>query len=137
MKTQYKYNLAKPFSIGFIVIISIGFLLTIGRWYSVIDSGCVIINAEIHSHISNLSLSLIAYVGIGQSWLMFGMRFRFIAILGIIMIVGNFACETIMGFMNTPDIMDAIYGTIGVVISFAFLAITKKCGLIPTNLEKL
>ncbi|HFL3266445.1 TPA: hypothetical protein ACG3I4_002395 [Clostridioides difficile] len=137
MKGKYKYNLAKPFSIGFTILICIGVILTIGRWYSVIDSDFVIINAEIHSHISNLSLSLIAYVGIGQSWLLFGMRFRFIAILGIVMIVGNFICETVMGFMNTPDIMDAIYGTIGVAIAFTFLASTNKYGLIPTNLEKL
>lgn len=136
MKIKYKYNIKKPFSIGFAVLICIGFLLTIGRWYSVVDSDFVIINAEIHSHISNLSLSLIAYLGIGQSWLLFGMRFRYILFLGVAMLAGNVICETLMGFMNTPDIIDAIYGAIGIIAAFIFLAITKKYGLIPSNLEK-
>lgn len=136
MKSKYKYNVTKPFSIGFAVLICIGFLLTIGRWYSVIDSDFVIINAEIHSHISNLSLSLIAYLGIGQSWLLWGVRFRFIMFLGIAMIAGNVVCETLMGFMNTPDIIDAIYGIFGIVVTFIFLAITNKYGLVPNNLEK-
>ena len=136
MKSKYKYNVTKPFSIGFAALICIGFLLTIGRWYSVVDSDFVIINAEIHSHISNLSLSLIAYLGIGQSWLLWGMRFRFIMFLGIALIAGNVVCETLMGFMNTPDMIDAIYGIIGIVITFIYLAITNKYGLVPNNLEK-
>lgn len=103
--------------------------------YNVIDSDFVIINAEIHSHILNLSLSLIAYLGIGQSWLLLGMRFRFIMFLGIAMIADNVVCETLMGFMNTPDIIDTICGTIGIVAAFIFLAITNKYGLVPNNLK--
>lgn len=38
-----------------------------------------------------------------------------------------------MGFMNTTDILDAIYGTIGTVIAFIFLFFTSKYGLIPIS----
>nr|WP_305144948.1 hypothetical protein [Anaerotignum propionicum] len=137
VKITYKYSSTKSFSIGFAVLICIGFLLTLARWYSVFNNDFVIINSEIHSHISNLSLSLIAYLGIGYSWLLLDVKFRFIEILGMAMIAGNFICETLMGFMNTPDIIDAIYGTMGIVVAFLFLAITKKYGLMPTNPEKL
>lgn len=137
VKITYKYSSTRSFSIGFAVLICIGFLLTLTRWYSIFNNDFVIINSEIHSHISNLSLSLIAYLGIGYSWLLLDVKFRFIAILGMAMIAGNFICETLMGFMNTPDIIDAIYGTMGIVVAFLFLAITKKYGLMPTNPEKL
>lgn len=137
MNVNYQYNLTKPFSIGLKALLCMVFLLTIGRWYSAFDTDFVIINSEIHFHVSNLSLSMIVYLGIGHSWLLSGMKFGFITILGFLIIVGNFICETLMGFMNTTDILDAIYGTVGVAIVFIFLAITKKYGMIPAKPEKL
>lgn len=131
MNTTKKYTAKKPFYIGYITLIGLGFLLTVGRWFSVAYNDFVIINAEIHSHISNLSLSLIVYLGIGYSWLLFGTKFRYIVILGVFLIVSNFVCETLMGFMNTTDIIDAVYGTIGITVSFIYLYITNKFGLIP------
>lgn len=137
MKITYKYSAAKPFSIGYTSLVCICILLTIGRWLSVFVNDFVIINSEIHSHISNLSLSLLVYLGIGYSWLLSGIKFRYVVILGLVMIAANFVCETLMGFMNTADIMDAIYGTMGIAIVFVFLVFTTKYGLIPTNTEKL
>ena len=133
MKITYKYNAKRPFRIGYFILLFIAFLLTIGRWYSVIDSDFVVLNADIHSHISNLSLSMIFYLGLGYTWLLNGLRFRFIVFLGIFAIVSNFVCETLMGFMNTTDIVDAIYGTIGTVIVFLYLFLTNKYGLIPAD----
>lgn len=125
----YKYRLKKPFLIGYLVFIFIGIALTLGRWYSVFEPGFVIFNAEVHSHISNLSLSMIAYVGIGCSWLLYGTKFGFIMILGALLIAGNFVCETLMGSMNTTDIVDAIYGAVGVLAAYIYLFFTKKYGL--------
>lgn len=124
-----KYHMKKPFLTAYLVLIFIGVLLTLGRWYSVFDPDFVIVNAEVHSHISNLSLSMIAYAGIGYSWLLYGVKFRFINILGIGLIVGNFICETIMGFMNTTDIVDAAYGVVGVLVSYVYLFFANKYGL--------
>lgn len=132
----YKYSAKKPFLIAYAVLVSICILFTIGRWYSVINHDFVIINAEVHSHISNFSLSLIVYVGIGYSWLLSGTKFRFIIILGLLLIAANFACETLMGFMNTPDIVDAVYGTFGILIAYAYLFFTHKYGLIERPLKK-
>lgn len=133
---NYKYHAKKPFVIAFIIIIGIGMLLTIGRWYSVFNHEFVIINAEVHSHISNLSLSMIAYVGIGYSWLLSGTGFRSIIVLGALLIAGNFACETLMGFMNTTDIIDAIYGTVGVLAGYVYLFFTNKYGLEKKSPDK-
>lgn len=137
MKITYKYNFKKRFSIGYSILIGIGFLLTIGRWFSIFNSKFIMISEVFHYSVSNLSLSLIFYLAIGHFWLTFGEKFYRIVILGIFIIASNFICETIMGFMNTPDIVDAIYGTIGTAIAFAFLYFTSKYGLIPTKSEKL
>ena len=136
MKRTYPYRPSKAFSIGYTILIVIGVLLTIGRWRSVFDSDFVMISPAFHYHISNLSLSLILYLIIGYSWLLSGVRFRNIAMLGVIIVADNFACETLMGFMNTADIVDALYGTIGTAIAFMFLLATNKCGLIPTDCKK-
>lgn len=125
----YKYRTKKPFLIAYLALIYICILLTLGRWYSVFNHDFVIINAEVHSHISNLSLSMIAYVGIGYSWLLYGTKFGFIMTLGALLTAGNFVCETLMGFMNTTDIVDAIYGAVGVLVSYVYLFFTNKYGL--------
>ncbi|WP_413538871.1 hypothetical protein [Enterococcus malodoratus] len=133
MNIEAKYTLKKASWICYFLLLFIGFLLTIGRWLSVPIPDFVVINPEIHSHISNLSLSLIFYLGIGNTWLVTGVKFRSILILGVLLLFGNFVCETLMGFMNTADIMDAIYGTAGTIIGFTYLFFTYKYGLVPVR----
>lgn len=114
--------------IVYAALILLGLLLTIGRWASqFLDF--VIINPEINSHISNFSLSLMAYSGIGFTWLLGGMRFRAITILGMFFIAGNLFCETVMTILNTPDIIDAFFGFLGTTIGFLYLLAAKRYGL--------
>lgn len=82
-----------------------------------------------YSDISNFSLSLLLYLAIGFTWILQGVRFAKIILLGIVIIAANVICETIMGFMNTPDIIDAVYGIAGTIISFCFLAVSRRYGL--------
>lgn len=72
-----------------------------------------------------------SYLGIGFILLMKDVKFRFISLLGIVYIIGNLLCETLMTFLNTPDIIDAYFGILGTMVSFLFLFLTKKFGLIP------
>jgi hypothetical protein len=127
---KYKYTLKKPFTIGYLALICIGFLLTIGRWLSVFESEFIMINEAFHYSVSNLSLSLIIYLAIGLSWLKFGVKFDHIALLGLFIVASNLICETVVRFMNTPDIVDAIYGILGTGIAFVFLYFTNRYGLI-------
>lgn len=136
MKAEAKYTLKKKFMVSYYILLAIGLLLTIGRWLSVPFPDFVVIHTEFHSHISNLALSMIFYLAIGSTWLLSGMKFRYIALLGGVIIVGNLVCETLMGFMNTPDILDAVYGIIGTLIGFCYLFMTYKCGLIPIEKTK-
>lgn len=126
----YKYRAKKPFAVIYVILICIGVLLTLGRWLSVFNQEFVVISSSVHSHISNFSLSMIAYLGIGYSWLLFGKKLSLISMVGVLFIVGNFICETLMGFMNTTDIIDAVYGTAGVMAAYVYLFFTCRYGLI-------
>lgn len=129
MKLDYEYKPKMVTKIMYMILICIGILLTIGRWYSVFDSNFVLFSKEIQSHISNLSLSMIVYLGIGYAWLLMGQKFSIVGILGAVLIIANLVCETLMGFMNTPDIIDFVYGAIGIGIAFIFLFCCNKYGL--------
>ena len=71
---------------------------------------------------------MIFYLATGYLWLLFGMKIRNIAILGFVIMIANFMCETLMTFMNTTDIIDAIYGTAGIILGFVFLLLADKYG---------
>lgn len=116
-------------------LILLAALLTIVRWMSAFDYNIVVISTEINSHISNFSLSLLVYLGVGFTWILQGNQFKNIILLGIFIVVANILCETVMGGMNTADILDAVYGIIGTIISFCFLFVTNKYGFEITHDE--
>lgn len=129
MKENYKFQPKKITNMVFYSLLLLGALLTIIRWISAFNSRIMVINEEINSHISNFSLSLICYLAIGFTWILQGTKFKKVTVLGIIIIIANLLSETVMGFMNTPDIIDAVYGMIGTVTGFCFLFLSKKYGL--------
>ncbi|MDB8796190.1 hypothetical protein PN279_06405 [Romboutsia sp. 1001216sp1] len=51
------------------------------------------------------------------------------------MILGNFAYELFLSIINTKDIVDAIYGLAGSLLSFIYLVLMKKYGLILNEQE--
>lgn len=119
----------------YLTLLIFGFALTLIRWANVFNNSFVVINPEITSHISNFSLSFLVYLGLGSEWLISGMKFRFVTILGAFMIVANFICETLIYFLNTVDIIDALYGTVGILLVFVYLYYLNKNGLIKTDID--
>lgn len=97
-------------------MILIVFILTTIRWISAFNNIVVIV--EINSHISNFALSLVFYLGVGYTWILQKNAFKEIILLGLFIIGANIMCETVMGVMNTTDILDAVYGIVGTLISF-------------------
>lgn len=49
--------------------------------------------------------------------------------MGVFVVIANVICETVMGFLNTADIIDAVYGIAGTMISFCFLFVVNKYGV--------
>ncbi|MEG0592883.1 MAG: hypothetical protein RR512_06180 [Coprobacillus sp.] len=127
MNNKYKAN--RITNIAYSSLIIIAALLVIIRWVSVFDSQFLVFNQEVNSHINNFSLSLLFYLCVGFSWVLQGVSFKKIILLGILIVLGNILCESVMGFMNTTDPIDAIYGICVTTITFCFLLITNKYGL--------
>ena len=129
MKKKAKYTPKKLTVVAYMALIAIGVLLEIGRWHSVSNESFVLITEEIDSHLSNFTISFMLYLGMGYPWILLGAKVRSIAILGLFIGVANFMCETLMAFMNTIDVVDAIYGIIGTMLGFVFLLIVIEYGL--------
>jgi len=127
------YKMKKSYIIVQLLLVCFGFVLTLIRWLNVFNSNFLVINTEITSHITNFSLSLIAYLVIGSLWLTSGVRFRFVVVLGAFMIVANLICEILLSSINTVDIIDAIYGTVGIIIVFIYFYCVNSNGLIRIN----
>jgi len=89
---------------------------------------------EFYSHVSNFSISYLFLAGIGFMWLLFGIKFKFIVILTIAILLSNFIYELSLSILNTKDIVDAYYGLCGTILAFTFLLLTKKYGLKEKNL---
>jgi len=129
MKARAKYTPKKQAKLAYMVLICFGVFLAGGKGYGVFLGNFYIFTDEITSHISNFSISLLFYLLIGYSLLKGGVKFHNIAILGLTILAANFICETLMAFMNTTDILDALYGSVGTILGFVFLLIVDKYGL--------
>lgn len=116
-------------------IILIVAIIVIIRWISAFNNDIVVINEEINSHISNFALSLVFYVGVGYTMILQRNGFRKIILLGLCIIIANIICETIIGFLNTTDLIDAIYGIAGTFAGYCFLFLAHKYGLESIHTE--
>lgn len=131
LKISSKYRVKPAFMIGYYALFLFSVFLIFGYLFDNLKIEFIInIYPDFYFHVSNLSLSIIVYLGLGLSWITQGVKFKYIILLGIALIVANVLCETVMGFMNTTDLIDALYGVIGVAISFVYLIIIFKHGLV-------
>ncbi len=82
-------------------------------------------------HVSNFSISLMLCLGLGYLALLYGHKFRTILILGALVLLANLVCETVLSFLNTPDLLDALAGSFGVFVALAYLFFVSLHGLVP------
>lgn len=133
MKIIQKYNIKKKFLVIYICLILVCVSLTIGRWVSVFNNEFIMINEIFHYSVSNLTLSCIFYLSLGYYFLIYGKKFSWIIIYGLLIIFANLISETMMGFINTTDIWDFVFGITGTLIAFIFLTLLYRFGLIEKN----
>jgi len=84
---------------------------------------------DFYDHVSNFSISFLIYITIGYTGLIVGIKLRALIIIGVFIVLVNFMVEFFMTFLNTPDLMDALYGIFGVVFGLIFIYAAKKYGL--------
>ena len=104
------------------------FVLGIVRWINIFNENVFVITKEINSHITNFTISLMLCTLIGYLLLCYRKKYSTIMIIGLILISTNLIYETILPFINTIDLIDAVYGILGVIISLIYLLFLDKKG---------
>ena len=121
----------KPFTTpSLLSVFALCFLLVIIRWLSIFNEDIYVINARVNSHITNFILSLMMCTLIGYLLLATGKKYVFAVMVGLALIAVNFIYETLLPMLNTTDMIDALYGLAGTVISLVYLYIIGKYGFI-------
>lgn len=86
---------------------------------------------DFYQHISNFSLSLALYVGIGFVWLLMGGRYRTLLLGGLALISANLIYELFLPIANTMDPVDAWFGIAGTLAGLLLLTVIARFGLKP------
>ena len=115
-------------TISLITIFTLSFILIIIRWINIFNKNILVISKEINSHITNFNISLMLCTLIGYLLLCYRKKYWIIVIVGLVLISINLIYETIFPFINTVDLIDAVYGAVGVIISLIYLLFINKKG---------
>ena len=115
-------------SISLVSIFIFCFILVVIRWINIFNSYIFVINETINSHITNFTLSVLLCVLIGYLLQLFGKKYNSNIIVGMVIILSNFIYEIFLQILNKTDIVDAVYGIVGNIISLIYLYIISKYG---------
>ena len=118
----------KNTTITLVMVFTVCFILGIIRWINIFNENVLVITKEINSHITNFIISLMLCTLIGYLLLCYRKKYWAIIIIGLILISTNLIYETILPFINTIDLIDAVYGILGVIISLIYLLFIDKKG---------
>ena len=104
------------------------FILGIIRWINIFNENVFVISKKINSHITNFNISFMLCTLIGYLLLCYRKKYWIIVIVGLVLISINLIYETIFPFINTVDLIDVVYGVVGVIISLIYLLFINKKG---------
>lgn len=132
MKNQLAFKFLPKLwtSILYLVVIAIGSFMYLSKYGNVMIFTSIY--PDFYLHISNFSISLILGL-IPYFWLLMGIKFNYVLIFSLLLLVVNALCETVFGFINTPDLMDMCFGFVGTGISFLTLLLIYTFGLLPNK----
>lgn len=112
-----------------LIIIYISCLTLVAiRWINIFNENVLVVNEVINSHITNFTISVLLCILMGYLLLVFGKKYSSNIIIGIFLILANFIYEVFLPILNTTDIIDAVYGLIGVLFSLVYLYYISKNG---------
>ena len=123
------YNIKTKYLVIYLVLIVFCGFLMICRWINHIEPDVKILPEIVLAHITNFALCLMLLLIIGYIILMFGGRIKAITILAIAIVVFNTVYECFLLFLNTSDIIDALFGVCGTIVAYVYLVNLKKNGL--------
>ena len=125
-----KFDFKKKYLIIYLCLIVFDAFLMLCRWLGHIVPNVRLLPNFLLDHITNFALCMLLLLIFGITVLSFGGKLRSITAAALIMSVLNIVYECFLPILNTPDILDAVFGVIGVAIAYIFLILLRKNGLI-------
>ncbi|SEG67820.1 hypothetical protein [Sphingobacterium lactis] len=90
---------------------------------------------DFHLHISNFAIAYLLISGIGFLWLIVGLRFWKVLLLGIAVVLFNYLYEYVLPWLNTRDALDAHYGFWGSLLAIVEMFLISRYGLRENKYE--
>lgn len=86
---------------------------------------------DFYAHASNLLISCVLVLTFSLVLLLYDGRLRHITGFALVVVAANYAYEGMLSLWNTLDLIDAHYGAIGALVSWAFFAVVARIGMAP------
>ena len=125
-----KFDFKKKYLIIYLCLIVFDAFLMLCRWLEHVVPNVRLLPDFLLDHITNFALCMLLLLIFGITVLSFGGKFRGITAAALVMSALNIGYECFIPIRNTPDILDAVFGVIGVAIAYVFLILLRKNGLI-------
>lgn len=127
---MFKFDFKKKYLVIYLCLIVFDAFLMLCRWLEHIVPDVRLLPGFLLDHITNFALCMLLLLIFGMTVLSSGGKLRSITAAALVMSVLNIVYECFIPILNTPDILDAMFGIIGVAIAYVFLIMLRKNGLI-------
>lgn len=127
---MFKSDFKKKYLVIYLCLIVFDAFLMLCRWLEHIVPDVRLLPGFLLDHITNFALCMLLLLIFGMTVLSSGGKLRSITAAALVMSVLNVVYECFIPILNTPDILDAMFGIIGVAIAYVFLIMLRKNGLI-------
>lgn len=125
-----KFHLKKKYLIIYLCQVVFDAFLMLCRWLEHIVPNVRLLPDFLLDHITNFALCMLLLLIFGITTLSFGGKLKSITAAALVMSVLNIAYECFIPILNTPDILDAVFGVIGIAVAYVFLILLRKNGRI-------
>ena len=125
-----KFDFKKKYLVIYLCLIVFDAFLMLCRWLEHIVPDVRLLPGFLLDHITNFALCMLLLLIFGMTVLSSGGKLRSITAAALVMSVLNIVYECFIPILNTPDILDAMFGVVGVAIAYVFLIMLRKNGLI-------
>lgn len=125
-----KFHLKKKYLIIYLCLVGFDAFLMLCRWLEHIVLNVRLLPDFLLDHITNFALCMLLLLIFGITALSFGGKLKSITAAALVMSVLNIVYECFIPIQNTPDILDAVFGVIGIAVAYVFLILLRKNGWI-------
>ena len=123
------YDIKKKYLVVHLCLIVFGAFPMFCRWINHIEPEVKILPEFILVHATNFALCLLLLLIIGFIILMFTGKIKAIAIIAAVVAVCSVIYECFLPMLNTPDVIDAVFGVCGTLVAYLHLLLLKKKGI--------